>query len=121
MIKVYYRKNCNSSRKVLEWFQEHSISIRKTPLNQIHSEDLVKILQLTDTGMPEITKSVSACRSLSKKKLVNLEKMKLKEGIDYLVANTELLRSPIILDLNKMMVGYNEENIRQFISNRKSY
>uniref|UniRef100_UPI0022E273AC ArsC/Spx/MgsR family protein n=1 Tax=Lactococcus petauri TaxID=1940789 RepID=UPI0022E273AC len=39
----------------------------------------------------------------------------LNEGINYLKVNPNLLRSPIIIEKDKVLIGYNPEQIRMFL------
>ncbi|KXT60325.1 ArsC/Spx/MgsR family protein [Lactococcus sp. DD01] len=41
--------------------------------------------------------------------------MNFDAGIDFLLDNPELLQSPIVIDSNKYMIGFNSDDIRQFL------
>ncbi|WP_416274272.1 ArsC/Spx/MgsR family protein [Lactococcus formosensis] len=41
--------------------------------------------------------------------------MTFDEYINYIIGNPELLKSPIIIDDSKLLIGFNSDNIRQFL------
>ena len=41
--------------------------------------------------------------------------MTLNEALDYLLSNSDLLPTPIIMDEKNFLIGYNENEIRKFL------
>lgn len=41
--------------------------------------------------------------------------MTLNEALDYLLSNSDLLPTPIIMDGKNFLIGYNENEIRKFL------
>lgn len=103
----------------------HGIEIEMKKLVYITKQDLISILASTDEGITEILKRKSTMTLESSMKLYHLENINLNEALDYLLLHPELLKTPIVLDKNKYMIGYQEEVIRQFLPmsyrNRKYY
>lgn len=111
-ITVLTKSNCDSSSKAVKWFSKNNIpcrvrNIMKDPLTV---SELKHILQLTLDGTDDILATKSSVY-----KEIEIEELTLKELLELIHKHKELLRSPIILDNKKLMVGYSEAEIRQFI------
>lgn len=51
-----------------------------------------------------------------------MDKMDFNDTVDFILKHTELLKTPILIDKNKLMIGFNAEDIRKFIpKNRRKY
>ncbi|MFK4935431.1 ArsC/Spx/MgsR family protein [Lactococcus garvieae] len=115
MINIYYRKNTSSSKKALDWFQAHSIFVDKHKMDQIPWDELIRLLSLTENGMSDILKRTSKVNRQTKKKIDYLMELSFNEAIYYMKSHTEILQDPIIIENQKYLVGYNKDEIRQFI------
>ena len=116
MIKVYYRINCPSSRRTLEWFEKNKIPFEKLKINKLKREDIINILISSDQGMSEIIKNPTNKMSPSVyKNLKILTNMNFNDSLIFLLSHHDLLRSPIILDEKQYMIGFNDDEIRRFI------
>ncbi|MFK4782267.1 ArsC/Spx/MgsR family protein [Lactococcus petauri] len=114
MITVYYGASCLSCRKVMAWLDSHSVPYRKQKIELITTQDLLRLLILSEEGMGELTKSYERSTESVKIKLRLLEEMNFNEGLRYLKMNVELLQTPLVISQKKYLVGYHSENIRQF-------
>lgn len=115
MIKFYYRGKCNSSRRALAWFNINKIEIQLIKFSRITTTDLVKLLSLTDKGFEEIIKRESKCSDAISEKIRKLNDMTFNECLHYIKKHPDILQSPIILENNKFLIGYNIDEIRKFI------
>lgn len=109
-----YGSSSASTRKSKRWFYAHDIpfeyrDIIRKPL----TEDEVKaILQLTEEG----TKDILSTRSNIYKELdLDFDSLPLHQFCELIYEFPRLLRQPIIVGDNKLQVGFDEYNIRQFI------
>ena len=114
MIKIYTSPSCSSCRKVKQWFKEQKIpyvekNIFAATLNE---NELKEILMKSENGTEDI---ISSRSKIVKESGVDLESMTIKELIEFIRANPSALRRPIMVDDNKIQVGYNPEDIRVFI------
>jgi regulatory protein spx len=103
-----------STKKAKEWFVKNKIPYveRNVAKDPITLSELQKILRMTVDGTDEII----AKRSKVYKELnVNLDELPLTELLELFQQNPGLLKTPIILDEKRLQVGYNEDEIRQFI------
>ena len=111
MITFYYDTSNLSSRKADLWFDNTGIDVCMRRLPLITREDLLHILYLSENGFSDIMKKEG--KTLDKHK--EILDMNVSDGIDFILLHPELLRSPLIFDEHKLMVGYNVEKIRAFI------
>ncbi|WP_285017255.1 ArsC/Spx/MgsR family protein [Lactococcus garvieae] len=118
---MYWRKNCASSKQALLWFETHRIAIEYIELKKITHKELIDLLLLTDNGFDDILKNRRTMKGRTKATIKTLDSMSFEEAIDYLVEHVEILQTPIIVDKNQLFVGFNTNEIRQFIPsiNRK--
>jgi regulatory protein spx len=115
MIKIYYRMGCGSSRRALAWFQTHRIEVRKQRVDKLTKEDLVKLLSLSDEGTSEVLKCASRSSSNVNKMLNHIMELTFNEALDFILEHPIMLQAPLILDEDKHLIGYNEDEIRMFL------
>lgn len=115
MIKIYYQTSCSSSKKLFAWVKQYNIEADLKRVRAIHKKDLIHLLSQTDEGIREVVKHKNHTNEEISQKLEHLNSLTFDEAIDFLLENTELLRTPIILSKNNYMIGYHYENIREFI------
>jgi regulatory protein spx len=121
MTLTIYGLECKSTKKARQWLKKHEISfvdrnIIKEPLTV---NELQEILRRTVDG----TDGIIATRSKIYKELnLDVEELSLQELLEILHNQPRLLKSPIIVDEKRLLIGYHEDEIRQFLprSTRKS-
>lgn len=109
MIILYYTISNSSCRKATKWFETHDISITSKKLKQICKKDLLRALALSNNGFDDILKK-------QVNQVHQVYSMSFNEGVDYILKNPEVLRVPLIISENKLVLGYNSEDIRVFLS-----
>ena len=114
MIKLYTSPSCTSCRKAKAWLTEQELpfeerNIFSSPLNK---EEIKEILCLTETGTEEI---ISTRSKVYEKLNVDFDELSFNELIELIEKHPTLLRRPIILDERHLQVGYNQDEIHQFI------
>lgn len=119
MVTIYYRKNCNSSKKALQWLKKHNIKYQGYSTNNIPKDTLLHILSLTDEGFTNILKIQGDKQT--QLKIKKLYQMSTYSALTYLKKHPEILRSPIIFSENKILIGYNDDEIRKFIPQPHRY
>lgn len=117
MIKIYQKKNGdNSTRKAKQWMVQHAVPYELHSFSEITTSDLRHIFSLS-TGFDEIVVS----RNRARKTYQDLKEpfcgmgVSFNEMLEYLKRNPTLFKQPIIFDENRLLVGYNEEEIRTFL------
>lgn len=115
MITIYYRKTCNSSKRALDWLTEQNLHFQAKDISEISICEIYHLLPITDAGMESIVKSKLKGNLTIKLKLEVLEDLSFKEGVLYLKTHPELFQTPLIIEGEKYLVGFNNEEIRKFI------
>lgn len=115
MIRLYYDLRNSSSIKAIEWFKSMNIEISIKKIQTIPREELLHALYLSDHGFIDVLKGKGKDGSNIEKLKTEVLKMNFSHALDFVLVHTELLKVPIILDENKLMIGFNSEEIRQFI------
>ena len=105
MLKIYGIKNCDSVRKAIKFFKNHTIpytfiDFRETPVSQ---DEIDRWLEHTDIKTLFNTRGTTY-RTLELKEL-NLSD---DEKVTWLAKENMLIKRPVILYENKIIVGYNE-------------
>lgn len=101
-----------------KWLLENHLDFKE--INLITSppsrEALLHIFRLTDKGPEDIIST----RGLAFKALnVDLKKLTTDELIELIQDHPQILRRPIIVDDTHLQIGYNEDDIGQFIPRDK--
>lgn len=116
MIVLYYTISNSSCRKATKWFETHDINIISKRVSQICKKDLVHALALSNRGFDDILKKRNLSTPLLKKQVNQVQSMSFNEGLDFILKHPELLRVPLIISETKLVLGYNSEAIRVFLS-----
>lgn len=117
MLTLFMKMNCSSSREARMWLDGFSISYKIKSIRNMTQEELVKILSLTENGFEDIIIGNGTARA--KQARAFIYRKSFNEAVDFLVSNPEFLRGPIVLDQNKIQVGFTESQMRKFIPREK--
>ncbi|KAF1282706.1 Spx/MgsR family RNA polymerase-binding regulatory protein [Lactiplantibacillus plantarum] len=114
MIRLYTQSSCHSSRVARQWLEAHGIEFKEKnfSVDSPTVQDLKRILSLTEHGVDDI---ISARSKHYPEIAPKLPEMPLNEALKLLCDHPKLLRRPIIISDSKIQVGFNEDDIRQFI------
>lgn len=117
MLIIYTTPSCSSCRKAKKWLDEHRIKyIEKNIFNEkITIKDIDAMLERAENGFEDI---ISTRSKVVKECNVDLESMTTNELKKFIAENPSILKRPIMIDEDKMQVGYNDEEIRVFIPKR---
>lgn len=118
MITIFMSPSCSSCRKVRTWFKNQGIpfkevNILKTPLKE---RDLMDILNKSLDGTDEI---ISTRSKIFKEKNIDIDSMSVKELVNFIKENPSILKRPIIVDDERIQVGYNADEIEIFERHKK--
>lgn len=116
MIRFYYDFRNASSRKAIEWFKSMNIEISTKRIQNIPREELLHALYLSERGFTDILKGKGKAGSDIERMKNEVQQMNFSDALDFILVHTDLLKVPIILDENKLMIGFNSEEIRKFTS-----
>ena len=118
-ITIVTRNTCKSSKKAKSWFEKNGIpylerNMSKKPLTIC---ELQSILRMTLEGTDDILATQS---KVFKKLDIKIDELSLKDLLELIHSHNDLLKSPIILDKKRILVGYHQDEIRQFIPGKTS-
>lgn len=114
MIQLYVTPSCLSCRKARAWLEENGIEYEEHNLFSTPPtmQELKTMLHLTEEGTSELI----SVRSKAFQELnVDLDDLSITELSELIQDNPGLLRRPIIFDAKRLVIGYNEDDIRTFL------
>lgn len=114
MVTLYTSSSCTSCRKAKAWMEENDIPYieRNIVSEPLKDNEVKKILQMTQEGTDEI---ISIRSKVYQELNVEIDEVPLRYLIGLIKQNPSLLKKPIILDEKRLQVGYNEDEICQFL------
>ena len=116
MITFYYDISVVSCKQAVQWFEEYKIEINKKRIERISKKDLIRILSLSENGFHDVLKSLNKSGARLTEQVKIIERLGFADAIDFVVSHTNVLRTPIVMDEHKLVIGYNAENMRVFLS-----
>ncbi|MGT2926177.1 Spx/MgsR family RNA polymerase-binding regulatory protein [Streptococcus cuniculipharyngis] len=115
MITLFLSPSCTSCRKARAWLIKHGLPFVEHNImtNPLSREELMGILALTENGTEDI---ISTRSKIFQRLNIDVEEMSITELMTLISENPSLLRRPIIMDSKRMQIGFNEDEIRAFLS-----
>lgn len=112
--KLFTVSSNNSCRKAIQWLTDYGIPFEEKNLSTtpITIEEIQEILSLTDEGTDDI---ISKKTDIVKKLKIDLNSLSLPQLYEIIIKNPKVLHLPIIHDSKKLQVGYNDDELRQFL------
>ncbi|MGH1832719.1 Spx/MgsR family RNA polymerase-binding regulatory protein [Enterococcus gilvus] len=114
MVTILIGNSCTSCRKTRAWFQAYGIpyverNIDHEPLTQ---QELRQLITLCQNGVdPILSKKSKAYKSLN----IDFEDVSFNQLLVLLSQYPKLVKRPIIFDERKLLIGFNEEEIRTLL------
>lgn len=120
MLVIYTSPGCASCRKAKQWLKDHSIAfVEKNIFSTLLKESEIRfLLQRSENGSDDL---ISKRSKIIKDNHVDIDSMNVKELIGFIQKNPSILKRPIILDENNILVGFNAEEIEVFDRGNHSY
>ncbi len=118
MISIYSQGRNTSDKQAVAWFKIRGFEICEKKMYHLSKENLLQILALSDQGFSEILKHRAGEDTALRNKLDIIQALSFNDSIDFILNNTEVLKSPIICGKDKLLVGFNAEEIRKFMPKR---
>ncbi|MDR2828049.1 MAG: transcriptional regulator Spx [Acholeplasmatales bacterium] len=114
MLTIYTTPSCSSCRKAKKWLEDYNIAYSEKNLftTKITEEDIVTMLSNSTSGYDEI---ISTRSKIFKEKNIDLTNISLPQLKLLILENPSILKRPILVENEKIQVGYNAEEIRIFI------
>lgn len=114
MVTLYMSKKCSSCKKAKEWLEENNIDYKEINIlkERLTKEEVKTIIRMTEDGTDEI---ISTRSNVYQQIGPELERMNLHQLYEVIIENPSILRRPLVLDDKRLVVGYNEEELRRFL------
>ncbi|MGO3602533.1 MAG: transcriptional regulator Spx [Enterococcus malodoratus] len=114
MIKLYGSASCNSCRKAKAWLEEQGLAFEERNIitDPLTKRELKEILALTETGTEEI---IATRSKVYNKFSFDFNDLSFNELVEVIQENPSLLKRPIVMNETKLQIGFNEDEIHQFI------
>jgi len=114
MIKLYFINHCYSSKRAREWLTSYNIPFTEINVakDDLSTSDFLHVLSLTENGIDDILLERS---TMYKKYHHSFEESSLSEMISFLKRYRTVIRTPIIVDETKLLVGFTENRARKFL------
>lgn len=114
MVTIYTTSSCSSCRKAIEWLKQHNIPYKEKNIfkEKLTVKDIHNILKNTENGYDDI---ISTRSKIFTESNLNIDEMHTADLEQLIIENPSILRRPIIIDKDKIQVGYNDDEIRVFI------
>jgi regulatory protein spx len=116
MVILYYSRSSKTSRQSIAWFEGLGIKFKGKRIENITKQDLVHILSLSEDGFPDLLKRATGRRLHINEVKNYINSSSFNDAVDYLLENTDVIKVPIIFDEHKLVIGYNTESIRVFVT-----
>lgn len=115
MIEIFYLSNTSSGRTAMRWLENHSLHFveRKiTKKKPIKKHEIKKMLTRAENGFDDlINKQTKKFQVLE----IDENKCSTEYLIEVLIQNPSIIKLPIIIDEKKIVIGFNEKEIRCFL------
>ncbi|MCM3610771.1 Spx/MgsR family RNA polymerase-binding regulatory protein [Planococcus sp. MERTA32b] len=112
--KLFTISSNNSCRKAIQWLTDYGIPFEEKNLSTtpITIKEIQEILSLTNEGTEDI---ISKKTNIVKKLKIDLNSLSLPQLYELIINNPKVLHLPIVHDGTKLQVGYNDDEMRQFL------
>ncbi|MFB1291619.1 Spx/MgsR family RNA polymerase-binding regulatory protein [Streptococcus pyogenes] len=115
MVTLFLSPSCTSCRKARAWLVQHEVDFQEHNIitSPLSRDELMSILSFTENGTEDI---ISTRAKVFQKLDIDVEELSISDLIDLIAKNPSLLRRPSIMDQKRMQIGFNEDEIRAFLS-----
>lgn len=114
-IIIYTISSNKASRETIEFFKENQVDyIEQNVLKEPLSKSVIQYLFYRADRMEKLlAKKSKGYKELQT--LLNDDDVRMSDIYQFIQENPRVLKYPIVLDQQRLMVGYNEHNIRTFL------
>lgn len=107
--------SCTSCRKTKAWLSEKGVNYEERHLfrNPPTVDELMDIIKKTNNGLDEI---LSTRSQMFKNLGVDIENLKVSELLEILSKEPRLLKRPILIDGDNLVVGFNKPALEQYFA-----
>ncbi|MGY3712049.1 ArsC/Spx/MgsR family protein [Lactococcus petauri] len=106
MIKVFGEDKEKTVQKCVDWMSAHHLSFERVKNTNVDKETVIDILKLSEGGFDDCVKSGYRAA---------MNNCSFTEALNFIVKNPNLLREPIIWNDNKLVIGFQTEELTTFL------
>lgn len=109
---MYFSPKCSSSIKAREWLTKYNVAFTERNLNKspITLRELKTILKMSEEGI-----TILFSDTFKKRYASYLNSLTLKESLEFIKINTNLLKTPILIDDLRIVCGFDELEMNKFL------
>lgn len=119
MIHLYTAPSCTSCQKAKRWLEDHNLEYQLHHLlyEPLSDREIKHILYLSEEGIDSLlSPHTKAYQNIA----AQIELFSLSEMFDLIRKEPTMIRKPILFDEKRLVIGYNEEEIRCFLPKEES-
>lgn len=113
MVLLYTSAGCASCRKAKQWFKERDIKYTERNIftTLLKDKEIRFLLTRSENGTEDL---ISKRSKIIKENNIDIDEMSINELISFVQKNPSVLKRPIILNEDSLLIGYDEEEIEIF-------
>lgn len=113
MIKIYGIKNCDTMKKTFAWFDDHGIAYDFVDYKKQGADEPLLRRAFAAYGWENILNR----RGMTWRKLPDdvKEQMNEKAALDTAIANPSVIRRPIIVKSDEILIGFDADQCQQVV------
>ncbi|MDO4377532.1 MAG: Spx/MgsR family RNA polymerase-binding regulatory protein [Erysipelotrichia bacterium] len=113
MVLLYTSAGCASCRKAKQWFKDRDIKYTERNIftTLLKDKEIRFLLTRSENGTEDL---ISKRSKIIKDNDIDIDDMSVNELIDFVQKNPSVLKRPIIINENSLLIGYDEEEIEIF-------
>ncbi|MCB4304412.1 Spx/MgsR family RNA polymerase-binding regulatory protein [Clostridioides difficile] len=110
MVVLYNSPGCVSGRKAKNWLNDHQIQYKEKDISKAYlsKEEIQNLLTKAENGTEDI---VSTRSNVYKKEESRINDLSISQLIKLIQEQPTILKRPIIINRDKMVVGYDEDEL----------
>ncbi|WP_285015787.1 ArsC/Spx/MgsR family protein [Lactococcus garvieae] len=113
---LYKKKDDVAVKKVEKWLRQYHLSYELITPKTIDKVTIYQMLSCSSMGFSELLVSkIKAEKIWQCHPRIEMDRTTVSEMVKEILIDPFLLRSPILFDEEKLLAGYNSEEIRKFI------
>lgn len=123
MIKIITKNRSSSAESAKKWLKQQGIEFEEVNVSRaphrLERKNIIDILKLSNNGFSDILVSKKNIPEFFLLYFNNFEELSFDQAVALFLKFPSILHTPIIFDDSHVQIGFNREEIRQFIPSTK--
>ena len=114
MVVLYTSAGCVSCRKARHWLKHHGIEFLEKNIFSVllDKKEISYLISRCENGFDDIISKRSKIVSESE---IDLDSMSFNELVTFIQRHPSVLKRPIVVDVDNLLIGYDDEEISAFL------